>query len=512
MIISVVPHGRLANRMIAYVCAYTFGLSLGVDIEWNVGLPEWGMNFDADLHRRLTGNGHSSLILHDKDLLSGADALVLYQSRDFSAVVFDGLFQRRPLFAAPDRIRAIFSEAASPATEGSHFDFADDELAIHIRSGDIVNGVSWYPLVPISFYRSLVDMTQLKPAFIGQFEENRYCREILDAFPGARVAPPASPVVDFNRIRRAKNIAISVSTYSWLAAWLSHARTIHYPLLGFLHPKCLRYGMHGFGGIDLTPIDDIRYRYHLFPHLKGSHEDDFLDFTNPLGPISKEIPVSVVKRLQGPDPGPTVTELSVPFNEPWYLKKYLLAAWEISEGWYADAASHFALIGRQRGYSSGPAFIHPSTDNVALNKPASQSSTSQWSNGRTPEQDAARAVDGNSQKAMAFHTAKESSPWWMVDLLKVHEIECINIFNRRSNKDIRKRAVPLAVDLSLDGVAWVRVERVHEDTDFGTDGQGTAVPHQCLTAGRSARFVKLTVLKEECFHLAEVEVHGRAIL
>ena len=59
---------------------------------------------------------------------------------------------------------------------------------------------------------------------------------------------------------------------------------------------------------------------------------------------------------------------------------------------------------------------YPSMLNLALNKPALQSSTSRWSRSRFPEQDARGANNGIISREEGFHTAHERNPWWQVDL------------------------------------------------------------------------------------------------
>jgi hypothetical protein len=60
----------------------------------------------------------------------------------------------------------------------------------------------------------------------------------------------------------------------------------------------------------------------------------------------------------------------------------------------------------------------PPLTNVALGKPATQSSISPWSQGATPEDDAAGVVSGKFSGFSNCHTGEEDGPWWRVDLLR----------------------------------------------------------------------------------------------
>jgi hypothetical protein len=65
-------------------------------------------------------------------------------------------------------------------------------------------------------------------------------------------------LADFDAIRLAEHIAVSVSTFSWLAAWFSQAKSIHLPMLGILNPVQRP-------DIWMLPTQDARYHFHRFP-------------------------------------------------------------------------------------------------------------------------------------------------------------------------------------------------------------------------------------------------------
>lgn len=139
-------------------------------------------------------------------------------------------------------------------------------------------------------------------------------------------------------------------------------------------------------------------------------------------------------------------------------------------------------------------------DNLALNRPASQSSTSQWS--RT--NDAQGAVDGIINGAYAFHTNHEANPWWQVDLGRTARLDRVRIYNRLDC--CAERARSLSILLSDDGGAWREVYR-HDGKLFGgKDGKPLVVPLN----GQSGRYVRLRLNETNWFHLDEVEVYGIA--
>jgi hypothetical protein len=135
--------------------------------------------------------------------------------------------------------------------------------------------------------------------------------------------------------------------------------------------------------------------------------------------------------------------------------------------------------------------------NVARGRPASQSSTSQWS---APDE-SSRAVSGERHGSLAFHTDAEPQPWWLVDLERSYAIDAIVIWNR--DDEFASRARTLRIELSLDGGDWQTVHR--GITYFG--GARTARPLIHLLNGQlRARYVRVSLEETVPLHLAQVEV------
>jgi hypothetical protein len=140
---------------------------------------------------------------------------------------------------------------------------------------------------------------------------------------------------------------------------------------------------------------------------------------------------------------------------------------------------------------------------LSLHKPATQSSTSAWSRGSTGEEDAAGAVDGHIGRDYRFHTAEEDAPWWMVDLLAIHTITEIRLFNRLELPD---RAAMLKIEVCTPVTGWIEVFRKEDAEPFGgADGY----PLICrITPPMAGRFVRVTVLGRNFLHLNQVQVFG----
>lgn len=138
--------------------------------------------------------------------------------------------------------------------------------------------------------------------------------------------------------------------------------------------------------------------------------------------------------------------------------------------------------------------------NVALGRPAEQSSLCEWSHYFTA-QGPAGGVNGHVSGFFGFHTGEEDRPWWQVDLGTVRALNEVRIYNRVDGA--RDRARTLQVLLSDDGSAW---HRVHDQAGYTFDGANRR-PLRVLLAGRSARFVRLQLDERNYLHLDEVEIY-----
>lgn len=136
--------------------------------------------------------------------------------------------------------------------------------------------------------------------------------------------------------------------------------------------------------------------------------------------------------------------------------------------------------------------------NLALNRPATQSSISPWSVGRTPEEDAGLAVSGNLASPAFFHTDKEDRPWWEVDLGGACEIHSVVVENRDTQQE---RCANFTVLVSDDRQRWTAVFRKADPRRFST----LEAP---LVPAVSARYVRIRLDAEEHLHLRQVQVLG----
>lgn len=144
-------------------------------------------------------------------------------------------------------------------------------------------------------------------------------------------------------------------------------------------------------------------------------------------------------------------------------------------------------------------------DNLALNKPANQSSTSRFSFSDDPKVDANGANNGMITGLYGFHTDLEDNPWWAVDLTEIKEVSEIRLFNRIDLSNLAARASRLQVMSSLDGDEWSAIATFREPVLFGgADGSPLSVT---LKEPVRTRFIRIELLDRNFLHLDEVEVY-----
>lgn len=163
---------------------------------------------------------------------------------------------------------------------------------------------------------------------------------------------------------------------------------------------------------------------------------------------------------------------------------------------------------RARRIAAGALLARSPWPNLALGRPARQSSVSAWSRGATTEQDAAGAVNGRITGGYQCHTDVEAAPWWQVDLgapARVHEVR---VFNRIDSAAMAARLRHFMIETSRDGRHWLAVCR---KTDDARVGGIDATPFRFLPPTPvPARFVRLRLLEAGVLHLDQVEVDGEA--
>jgi hypothetical protein len=261
-------NGRLANNMFQVMLAYELKKRVPSAQIFGLSLPEWGIKFAyTELVQPVM-----KIQRHKFDLDLAA---YLLKSGILGSVLIDGWGMRLSYFPDADFYRKIF------ITDAKAVEVSDKQILLNVRSEDIVTGKHprYYPL-PFSFYEKIIDTTAQQPVFMGQLDDSDYVLALRKKFSGAKFLPNNDPLVDFQTIRNARNVAISVSSFAWLASWLSETlESIHFPVAGLYDPLNLE--------TLLMPVDDPRYHFYdlKFPSIEERKKVSAADWALKNNPV-----------------------------------------------------------------------------------------------------------------------------------------------------------------------------------------------------------------------------------
>ncbi len=251
--------GYLGNRMFEVMLAHLLARRIPGTVVTGGALPDWHL---APASRPLPSR-HVGIGGHRIDV---ARLSYLLRAGLADGIDTDALGCRMELLEL-DLAQALFPSVLSPGRG-----YGADALVVSIRAAEILGPrhKDYRPL-PIAFYGRLIRESGLRPVFLGQIGGDPYSAALRARFPDAEFVPSGGAMADFGTLRSSRHLCVSISTFSWLAAWLSAAETIHLPVAGMFHP-----GQRP--DVDLLPVADPRYRFHLLPvHRWGGTEAELAE-------------------------------------------------------------------------------------------------------------------------------------------------------------------------------------------------------------------------------------------
>ena len=250
-------HGRLGNHILQWITAQTLAAKVPKLSLHNFALPIWGLGAGGF---RAKQPFLPALTQQDSDLTLAADLL---RSGETPLMRLSAMVLQADHWGDPDRFRRLLPLGPTEVdTSGP------DEILLNVRADEILKARHPdYGPIPLGFYQAVLRETGLKPVFMGQLGTDSYSQLLREAFPSARFLPSQGVRGDFDAIRRARHVALSVSTFSWVAGWLSGAESVHLPVLGFLNPAQRP-------DIALLPRQDSRFHYYGFAPRRWSASAD----------------------------------------------------------------------------------------------------------------------------------------------------------------------------------------------------------------------------------------------
>lgn len=374
------PMGNMGNRALQYLAAYGLAMRAGGVVR-NILLPEWGISAPAPPPNPMRAAG-TGVNRYQFDSAGLGDCL----RRGVVEAVRIESFTFHLDHYPP---RALCKTLLGPAKGGEDAaGFGADTLVCSIRGGEILTGIHPdYLLLPPAYYQSLADRTGLKLVFHGQLGDDPYTQSLRDAFPGADFCASRGPGHDFETLRRSANIVLAISTFSWLAAWLSEAQRVFMPIAGMFNPVQHPDQLY-------LALDEPAYECDLFPYAQAVNlflaPGDFARLQGLLAsamrPVTKEEVGQMITRSKrlgtgrvltaGFDPGFYTSSygdaatypgsalehymmigwpehrLPLEFDPFFYTTTYPDAAMEVAEGKFATPLEHFLEVGYALGYAA----------------------------------------------------------------------------------------------------------------------------------------------------------------
>lgn len=331
-VIHVNPAGNLGTRMIQAMTALNLAAQVPGARLSNISLPEWGLISAPIPH----GTGISEATRENETRLDVTGIAERLRSGALARYEIQGDVRHYDNFID----RTIYDRLFQPGRMDVEV-LSGEWLAISIRSMSVLEAPDPdYTLLPVAFYKQILGSTGLKPAFIGRIANDSYGKLIRQEFPNARYVASHGVLHDFELLRRASNIVVSVSVLSWLSSWLSEAQLIVLPLTGVLNPCQAPL-------VDLLPLDDPRYQFHLFPVNYAVAPERVEPVHRALSGLWRQVTPAMIKEIRARRPrfGSDLESIKAHFDSDYYLTHYPEVAAAIETGKFQTALDHWLTIG-----------------------------------------------------------------------------------------------------------------------------------------------------------------------
>ena len=329
-VVEIVSKGNLASRMFQYMTALSIVELAGGGRIAGANLPEWQMEpttIPSDGQQATRDNGQWVPVQRLSRLLQ--DCLV-------ERVILEGACHNVNNLLPPERYRDVFSVDPNLGRQ------TDARSLLIVIRGDATMDAAQEDdvLVPVQFYADVIAETGLRPVFMGQLSPSPYMDAIRARFPDAAYWESVGGLADFATILKAKNIVVSISTFSWLAAWLSRATQIILPLSGMLNP--FQNQSQNF-----VPAQDPRYRFYRFPinyAVPVAHYEPVHEALNGRWTPATADEIASLRTAMPTEPRKVTDYLAV-FDEGYYLHHWQDVREGVVAGWLKSGRGHFSGSG-----------------------------------------------------------------------------------------------------------------------------------------------------------------------
>lgn len=281
--IQIAAVGGPGNTMFQYMFAKRLQAALPEAVIGNVHLPQFGI----DLPR--LEMPPSSLVVPPEHQVDVSEIAHMLRTRVYPGLRMRGYVQRLAYYLDRVEMAALFPAAQAVDTTA----ITPRSLVINVRGSEVLGDVHRdYGPVPVDYFEQIAQAAGLEPILVGQLGDDRYSDEIRRRFAGCTIIESVSPAADFELLRSATNLVIGVSTFSWLAAWLSpQVQQVFMPVSGIFNPAQRP-------DIDLLPLSDERYRFYGFPEVAWTAQEGQYDALVQRGSTFPELSITTLRQLR----------------------------------------------------------------------------------------------------------------------------------------------------------------------------------------------------------------------
>jgi hypothetical protein len=387
-VIWIHPHGNIGNRALQYLTAEGIRQHVPYAQIENARLEMWGIDTPAP-RPDAASCASTGADAYSIDVRGLGDCL---KRRQVEAIAIDSYTFNIDHYPSREVCRTLLPTIA-------HTDqitgFGESQLVCSIRGAEVLTGIHglYFPLPP-RYYQLLQEKTGLELVFYGQIGSDKYSENLRKNFPDSQFVESKGQEIDFETIRRSKNIALSISTFAWLAAWLSEAERIYVPVGGMFNPMLEQ-------GQTYLPVDDPAFKFVLLPRVFGvslfEHEAEFWNVQDRISKFVRFATRSEIKELLNrasvlPKSQPALVgsfdatfyhnnhphvafevlglntsalgyylqrghlnrEQAIAFDEGFYRKAYPDAEMDVALGRFQDLFQHFLSKGQLVGCQPNP--------------------------------------------------------------------------------------------------------------------------------------------------------------
>lgn len=238
--INIHPSGRLGNLMFQYALA-------------RIIAEQKDYATDLELPFKNATMSRGKAIKSPVEKLTGhyVDLKGILEDKSNRRIFLHGFFQQIELYTYhKDKIRTWF------AIDDRFRKPDDNDLVMHVRGGDLYNknGNAQHTPCPYSYYKNIIDETKYDKLYIvTEREDDLVVQRIAKDYDLTVISQTI--MEDYYFMYHAKKLVLSVCTIAWWAGWLGKAEVVHFPMIGYWHPKSERNEIK-------LQVNETRYEYH----------------------------------------------------------------------------------------------------------------------------------------------------------------------------------------------------------------------------------------------------------